>query len=666
MKRLKLIIMAMGILLGTIAMASPGKGTKDVEEKDWRISFIRPGIHAEVLDIQVESDGTVQFTFRLVDDFGGGLDVNGFQTPGPISTGFFLSEISDDRGTFRTIHGEVESDPDSGFSSFQPDRDRTGQLETLDRGHYRYTFGDKLPQGFDPDRTYGLAAYFRRDLRDFDMDRVADNIVQGFVPSGGEPSPLRDVVRTDTCNNCHTDLAFHGGTRKEVNMCSMCHQPGVLDLETGIPISMEVMIHKIHAGHELPSSQTDHPYQIIRGSRTYDYSHVVFPPGISDCSACHKPDVATPDSYLTTVTRELCGSCHDDINFDTGEGHFGLPQADDSSCTNCHTQGEEGHYNISVAGAHTPQYRAADLEGIVIDILDVVDTAPGQNPTVHYTLTTNNGTNIDPASFPFFNFVMAGPNTDYMYTISNRAVEASIWVNDHYEFTFSDVVPLEASGSFTMGAEAFRMVELNIGQGEVISYRETAENPVFYFAVTDAAPIARRTIVSDAKCEQCHGNLALHGTIRHEPSYCVTCHTPVADDSIVRTEETMPARSIDFKFMIHRIHKGADLLEDYTIIGHGSREVNYNHVVFPGILNNCTVCHEGDSYMPPAKGNVSTIEAYEFFSPIPPTSAACLGCHDSIDAASHAYTNIAPQGESCETCHGPGKEFAVDVVHGIP
>jgi len=46
-----------------------------------------------------------------------------------------------------------------------------------------------------------------------------------------------------------------------------------------------------------------------------------------------------------------------------------------------------------------------------------------------------------------------------------------------------------------------------------------------------------------------------------------------------------------------------------------------------------------------------------------PVAAACLSCHDSDAAASHAYSNTSFFGESCATCHGEGKDFSVDKVH---
>ena len=169
-----------------------------------------------------------------------------------------------------------------------------------------------------------------------------------------------------------------------------------------------------------------------------------------------------------------------------------------------------------------------------------------------------------------------------------------------------------------------------------------------------------------AKCETCHENLALHGTIRHDPEYCNTCHNPNADDSPFRAEADLPARTIHFKMMIHRIHRGHDLTRDYTLTGFGGSAHNYNELHYPGDLRNCTACHVNNSYEVPSAGVLPTMTAapeHEFFSPIAPDSAACLGCHDGISAAAHAFLNIAPFGEACATCHGNGAEFAVEKVH---
>ncbi len=59
------------------------------------------------------------------------------------------------------------------------------------------------------------------------------NDVITFVPSGGPPAATREVVLTEDCNECHGTLSFHGGARREVGLCGICHTNQTVDPETG-------------------------------------------------------------------------------------------------------------------------------------------------------------------------------------------------------------------------------------------------------------------------------------------------------------------------------------------------------------------------------------------------------------------------------------------------
>ena len=83
--------------------------------------------------------------------------------------------------------------------------------------------------------------YVRRDLRDYEMGRPVDDQVFHFVPSGAEILQIRDIVATETCNNCHDPLAIHGGPRRKVELCIMCHYPDVIDPDTGNSVDMAEM-----------------------------------------------------------------------------------------------------------------------------------------------------------------------------------------------------------------------------------------------------------------------------------------------------------------------------------------------------------------------------------------------------------------------------------------
>ncbi len=628
------------------------------------LSLIRPGLEASIEEIEVGDDGSVAVVLSVSDDFGQPLDRNGIQTAGRVSANFLLGVVPQGESHYRSYITRIQTSPITGDTAEQPTSETNGAWTELEPGLYRYVFAATLPADHDPDATHTVGVYLRRELEEFDLGRPAANVTAHFTPSGAEPESIRDVVRTEACNACHDPLAEHGGPRREMDLCVMCHYPGVIDPDTGNSVDMAVMTHKIHMGANLPSVQAGQPYQIIGFRQSvHDYSKALFPQDIRNCEACHDGAAAQHELFLNNPTREACGSCHDDVDFATGEGHVNLPQISDNLCANCHFPEGELEFDASILGAHTVPSKSRQLAGINIDILEVENAGPGQNPTVHFNLTNNAGDLIPPSSLPFFNLLIAGPNSDYNFLSSERAVEGSVETADGFAYTFNTPLPEDAAGSYTAGAEAFRNVPLNAGTTIEFSHRETAENPTLAFSVDGGAPNARRLSVSDEKCEACHQNLALHGSIRHNTDYCAMCHQPAADDSPFRTADQLPARSIDFKFMIHRIHMGEELTRDYTLIGFMGFAANYNGVVYPGDLRNCEACHVNESYNTPSAGVEDTVDPYEFFSPLPADTASCLGCHDTRDAAAHAFVNISPFGESCGSCHGPDAEFSVERVH---
>jgi OmcA/MtrC family decaheme c-type cytochrome len=121
---------------------------------------------------------------------------------------------------------------------------------------------------------------------------------------------------------------------------------------------------------------------------------------------------------------------------------------------------------------------------------------------------------------------------------------------------------------------------------------------------------------------------------------------------------------VDFKYLIHKIHRGEELTRDFTVYGFGNRPFNYNEVRYPGDLRNCQKCHQAGTYqLPLPQGLLPTQAPRDYYSPLRPESAACLSCHDTAYAAAHAYVNTAPFAEACAACHGNNSEFSVDKVH---
>jgi OmcA/MtrC family decaheme c-type cytochrome len=168
--------------------------------------------------------------------------------------------------------------------------------------------------------------------------------------------------------------------------------------------------------------------------------------------------------------------------------------------------------------------------------------------------------------------------------------------------------------------------------------------------------VPRRKVVDIDNCNTCHETLAHHGNARKNTEYCVLCHNPNHGDG------QTPPETVNFRTMAHRIHMGVAL--DSTYSAGGTTGTNFNGVRFPGDPRNCSKCHVGTTYtVPLPDGLIPTTALRFFYSPLQPTASACLGCHNGVDAAAHAFEMTAPFGESCPVCHQEGADFAVTKVH---
>jgi len=645
-----------------------------------QLAFVRPGLVLTVQDVSV-NNRVVSVVYKINEPQGLPLDRLGVFTPGAVATNFVLAYLPPEPGgvpDYQALTLRQVTSPITNVTTRQPAADQGGTTQEIERGTYRYTFNTQLPADLDPNGTYSIGIYATRNLAEFDLGSFFANEVANFNPAGGQAQTVHDVVSNAACRQCHDpsipDAAVeaHGGARQKIELCVLCHTPQLSDPDTGHTLDMKVMTHKIHMGEELPSVQAGTPYQIVGFmQQTIDFSHVVFPQSVMNCQTCHgsieeanQPEAPVQqEAFLLQPSMEACSSCHDNVNFATGEGHHGIQVTSNAECKTCHQPFGEHEFDASIQGAHTVAAQSQQLEGINIQILEVTNSGPGQNPSVLFSLKNNTGQVINPSTLTFFNLLIAGPTTDYTTVISERAVTDSVAAGENFRYTFKAPIPANAAGTFAAGAEAYRNVMIDAGEPELTQVRETAENPVKYFAVTGEIQ-PRRVIVTDQLCETCHQNLAIHGGIRHNATeYCQFCHNPTATDDVVRPENQNPPQTIDLKFLIHRIHRGANLTRDFTVFGFGSQPVNYNEVEFPGDLRLCTGCHTEQTYQVPSQGVVATTAPREFYSPIPPNSAACLGCHDTVDAAAHTFVNTSQFGESCGTCHGPQAEFSVDRMH---
>ena len=354
-------------------------------------------------------------------------------------------------------------------------------------------------------------------------------------------------------------------------------------------------------------------------------------------------------------SREACGACHDDINWETGENHIAGPQSSDSLCAQCHIPQGELEYDASIAGAHTIPFKSTQLKNPTYQIVSISNSGPGQKPSVQFKITDKNGNAILPSAMTRLSLLIGGPTSDYRWTMRETATGATV-ANGVATYNFTGALPANATGSYAVEIEGYINATLNPGTTNTISVRDAGENVVVPFAVTDAVATPRRTVVDLAKCNSCHDHLQLHGSNRNQISACVICHNPAATTPAT---PTLPGESIDMKIMIHKIHTGEELAGDY-ILGN----TNFNEVLYPGDRRNCLRCHVGTTHTVPLPASVtSSTTPRGYWDPTRPTAAACLGCHDSLEAAVHALVNTASFGESCSVCHKESAAFSVSESH---
>lgn len=623
------------------------------------ISFVRPGLVVKIASASIAANGTITADVRVTDPKGLALDRDGVTTPGPVSLSFIAAVLPKGENRYTSYTTRVRVAAATGKQATQAAADAGGTFTKLEDGLYRYTFRTTAPANADRSATHSIGVYASRNLSEFELGTNFASNVYNFVPAGGAVAQTHDIIRTESCNGCHEDLNFHGGSRRGVEMCVLCHSPQTSDPVTGNVLDLGVMVHKIHAGASLPSVKAGGKYQVNGFAGLTDFSKINIPSngGVANCSVCHRVD---PDekkrpvqamSFLTNPSRANCGSCHDDVNFATGAGHRNLVQTTDANCSRCHIPQGDSEYDASISGAHTIANFSQTLTGMVLQITAVDDGSAGKRPVVTFTVKDRVGKAIPLASLDRLTLYLSGPTSDYAGQTSTDAKAATAVGDGVYRITFPTALAATARGSYRVSLAGRKRTQLNAGTEKQRQADDIANNVQFTFSVDGSPVAARRQVVDTAKCNACHVQLTFHGT-QNRVEQCAMCHTADLVDGTSK-------QSAQFTAMIHRIHRGQELGVPFKLAG-----LTWENVGYPGVLSNCNGCHVNNSQQLPLKAGLRDIQ--EPAGPIPsrkPETNACTSCHATTAAVSHAYLNTTAVGESCAACHGPNAEFSVDKVH---
>jgi OmcA/MtrC family decaheme c-type cytochrome len=476
---------------------------------------------------------------------------------------------------------------------------------------------------------------------------------------------------------------------------------------------------------------------------------ITFPRDLRDCDACHG-GAPQRDEMVNAISRRTCQGCHPDVWYGTGPAtpyatgpitdlvhlaHAGGPQADDTRCAGCHVSGPG--LRVPIAEAHLPPLLSPSYNQPKVEVTGVSGFQPGQRPTVTFRVTDREGvlTSLNapvpateqgltpspvPRALARVSIVVAGPTADYL----NGNVPLSQVVplttpadpvTGDFSFTFTTALPDAAAGTWGLGLEARRTgsVPLYDAVGDLFRWpytgetiTEYADNPVYYVDTAfgswpGGAPAPRRNPIERNNCRSCHLEISLHGNLRHNPEYCVLCHTPDATDWSRRakgpdgnvnlatvysdtkfgTYDNLEERSIHFKVMIHRIHTGEGQGTARIEVGapHVISGVFLDDIRFPNRLADCTLCHEGTTWLlegqpadasPTIANETATIlhaaaAGHATSEPrLLPITATCVSCHGTSFAYAHAAQYVEAGVERCAQCHAKGA-LGVPAAHGL-
>jgi OmcA/MtrC family decaheme c-type cytochrome len=300
---------------------------------------------AEITDVTVSSPPVVDFTLKTE----GGADVTGLN-PEFVSGTFvklvaaaagkrshwvsYMHEqetgdmpktckLGDEEGNLCSVDDDCPVGTCTVDSPAVPDDPGARQADNgggslVDNGDGSYTFTYTADPTTSTDPTWEPNLTHRAGLEIRINDTLnPDNPTFDLVPDGGAGSGNKDILSTDTCNNCHGRLGLHGGGtggRFTVEYCVTCHNDQSRDQGWGESIDMAHMAHSIHGNEVREFQETEFKefaYWIL-GRDPHDYTETTYPNTIIDCATCHTMTEETPDgdAWKTSVDSLSCGGCH--------------------------------------------------------------------------------------------------------------------------------------------------------------------------------------------------------------------------------------------------------------------------------------------------------------------------------------------------------------------
>ncbi|MEK6655757.1 MAG: cytochrome c3 family protein [Thermodesulfobacteriota bacterium] len=426
-----------------------------------------------------------------------------------------------------------------------------------------------------------------------------------------------------------------------------------------------------------------------------DYTSVVFPADVKNCTACH-----TDDRWMTKPSRLACGACHDNIWFGavaaapaTAELHLGGSFADDLACAFCHNESVGDKKQVSLAHKIDPPALQHTVSVSVSNPANGTHFVAGETPTATITVKDAAGNTINPSDISVAN----GWRRAYLYVSGPRALTVPVLTKaatDHATPQPYDIVTglptyyadndfrKNAGGTYddprfasTATAITYQLDDVaGLKAGTYSAWVETMPASgmggwaLINFQVGTAT--AEKKIATN--CTTCHADTRMHAAyfaVQFNPDICKNCHdyrrqfVPDAGKEKDWTARNAGFGAAPLARRVHGVHFGRYLDKPKEV--HSTYD--FSEVIFPQDVRNCSKCHSEKD----ATGNELLSGTWK----TKPSRLACLACHDSDGAIAHGTlmtTDPTPadpwsgdEVESCNACHGAGREFSPDKVHNI-
>ncbi len=595
-------------------------------------------------------------------------------------------DVSHWQSYINRVKDEREAFPESSVA-VQAANEGDGELVDNQNGTYQYTFANDVLNASNPltsepilweeNLTHRIAI----EVRSSD-NNPPQNAHIDFVPSGAEVSMTRDIVAIESCNQCHTQLAFHGGNRIDTPYCVTCHNEGSSEPISGESLDFKAMIHKIHRGANLPGikAQGDGAKYSIFGFRNTEHvyaennsgqvSGVHFPQDIRQCTNCHVGeqgsvelvDSATPittdgDNWQNYPTLEACSSCHDDIAFNENMlaakpnmvKHEAAFPASNTDCSTCHGVGQSAevtqfHTKPIMAGKLAAQMvrfssKSASLgQGILpsvdvtihiskndMPISDLSQITPYLWTNPYVLINWDDGTGYQAAYDPFGNIAPSDNQLHLDECVATDVVGDFIcnWstatLNNGQALDTGTIAVTFADASVCIDASSRELTTCPLTGAGIERLPAMVEKQFYDVNSMSLTTTYAEKVAADLQsCNTCHGDLAVH--MEATNTHAATDFAQCTSCHNATRVSYYTGRPGDLKFQVHKLHANNAFADG----GHGAH--------YPSPISECGQCHTDEQVDLPLMQNdrpsfTTTTGIFDNRVYTSPMTVVCSSCH---------------------------------------